>query len=179
MRKFVALLRGVNVGKAKRLPMADFRSLLESLGYSEVRTLLNSGNAVFSGAAAASGRHAERIRQALSAQLGLDVPAVVKSAKELAAIEAGNALAGAATDPSRLLVAFAPDARTLDGLAALAGLVNAPEQWHVGQHAAYLLCPDGILQSQAGKALLGKAGQAVTTRNWATVLKIRALMSAA
>ena len=47
MPAFVALLRGVNVGKAKRVPMAELRDLLSSLGYTGVATLLNSGNAVF------------------------------------------------------------------------------------------------------------------------------------
>ena len=49
----------------------------------------------------------------------------------------------------------------------------------VGEHAAYLWCPDGILSSKAGEALLGKAGRQATTRNWATVLKIEALVKAA
>ncbi len=50
-----------------------------------------------------------------------------------------------------------------------------PEQFAVGKNAAYLLCAAGILESKAGEALLGKAGKSATTRNWATVLKLRAL----
>jgi uncharacterized protein (DUF1697 family) len=51
----VALLRGINVGKAKRVAMADLRALLEELGYADVRTLLNSGNVVFTAPRAAKG----------------------------------------------------------------------------------------------------------------------------
>ena len=51
-----------------------------------------------------------------------------------------------------------------------------PERLHLGEHAVYLWCHNGILQSKAGSALLGKLGQAATTRNWATVLKIRAML---
>ena len=174
--RFVALLRGVNVGRANRVPMAELRDLLGSLGYGEVRTLLNSGNAVFGGTEPAPLRHAERIRAALVAKLDVDVPVIVKSSKEMAAIVADNQLAQIAVDSSRLLVAFTGDARSLQDLAALAALVERPEQLQVGRHAAYLWCANGILQSKAGAALLGKHGRAATTRNWATVLKIDALL---
>jgi len=176
MPRFIALLRGVNVGRGNRVPMAEFRGLLEALGYGEVQTLLNSGNAVFTGVAGASGTHADRIRSKLSTRLKVDVLVIVKSAKELAAIEAGNALASAATDPSRLLVAFTPDAQALASLAPITSLVRPPEKMHFGKHAAYLWCPNGILESKAGAALLGKQARAATTRNWATVLKIGALL---
>ena len=93
MPAFVALLRGVNVGKAKRVPMAEFRGLLSGLGYTGVETLLNSGNAVFRASAGTPARHAASIAAALSSRLGVDVPVVVKSAKELAAIVAENPIA--------------------------------------------------------------------------------------
>lgn len=177
MPRFTALLRGVNVGRANRVTMAEFRSLLEALGYLDVRTLLNSGNAVFTGAAGPSRVHANRIRKELSVRLGVDVPVIVKSAKEMAAIEADNPLVAATAEASRLLVAFAPDVRTLAGLAPIASLVRAPEKLHLGAHAAYLLCPNGIIESKAAAAILGQLGSAATTRNWATVLKISAILS--
>lgn len=176
MARHVALLRGVNVGTAKRVPMADWRTLLEGLGCTDVRTLLNSGNAVFDSSARGRPDHAARIRQALLEQLAVDVPVIVKTAQEMRAIAAGNPLAEAGLDASRLLVAFAPDATALQGLAPVAALVQPPEQLHIGSHAAYLYCAHGILQSKAGEAMLGKAGRAVTSRNWATVLKILALL---
>lgn len=170
----VALLRGVNVGGNKRVPMADWRGLMEGLGCTNVRTLLNSGNAVFD--AAPSPKLPVRIRQALIDGLGVEVPVIVKTAVEMAAIEAENPLVAVGTDASRLIVAFAASAEDLAALAPLAGLVQPPEQLHVGPHAAYLWCANGILESKAGAALLGKLGRAATSRNWTTVLKIRALM---
>jgi uncharacterized protein (DUF1697 family) len=170
----VALLRGVNVGGNKRVPMAEWRALMEGLGYTRVRTLLNSGNAVFD--AAPSPTHAARIRQALLDGLGFDVPVIVKTAAEMRAIEAQNPLAAEAADASRLLVAFTATADDLAGLVPLAALALAPERMQVGQHAAYLWCAGGILESKAGAALLGKAGRAATSRNWATVLKLVALV---
>ena len=99
----------------------------------------------------------------------------MKSTPELSAIVAGNPLRFTASDHSRLLVAFVQEAAHLASLRGLASLVVPPEQFTVGSHGAYLLCAAGLLESKAAAALLGKAGQAATTRNWATVLKLHAL----
>jgi len=177
MPTFVALLRGVNVGKSKRVPMAELRALLSHLGYTGVATLLNSGNAVFCAASGTPGQHAARIASAISSELKVEVPVVVVSAKALATIVAGNPIKAEAPEYSRLLVVFAQDAKTLSGLAAIGPLVVPPEEFAVGRKAAYLLCAIGILESKAGAALLGRAGKSVTTRNWATTLKLQALAS--
>lgn len=179
MPRFVALLRGVNVGKAKRVPMAELRQLLEAAGYREVATLLNSGNAVFSAGRGASDKHAAAIAKALQAQFGFAVPVIVKSAAEFDTIVAANGLATEQVDPSRLLVAFVQDAQTLPALAPISALAKPPERFDVGAHAAYLYCANGILESKAGEALLGKHGAVVTTRNWGTTLKLQALLAQA
>lgn len=182
MPRFIALLHGVNVGRAQRVPMAVWREQLSGLGYTGVSTVLNSGNAVFDAAGrATAASHASRIRAALRDGLGLDVPVIVKSAAEMTAIAAQNTLAAevlAPADASRLIVAFTSDAEALQGLSALAALVQPPERFELGEHAAYLWCANGILDSAAGKALLGKAGRAATSRNWATVQKLCALLAA-
>ena len=176
MTTCIALLRGINVGKAKRIAMADLRALLEDLGHTDVATLLNSGNVVFKTGEGTSAKLATDISKAIADRLGIEVPVIVKSAKHLAAIMADNPFADNATDPSRLLVAFTPDAATLANLNAVSPHVVAPEQFLVGMHAAYLHCASGILESKAAEALLGKAGKAATTRNWATVQKLQALV---
>jgi uncharacterized protein (DUF1697 family) len=175
MSIFIALLRGINVGKAKRVPMAELRTLLGELGYSNITTILNSGNVVFNADSGTTAQHAGAIAAAIAAKLNVEVPVIVKSAKELAAIV--TPLAGNAADHSRLLVAFAQDDKALDLLAAITPLVLPPEQFVLGKHAAYLDCVSGILESKAGDALLGKIGRSAnaTTRNWATVLKLQAL----
>jgi len=179
MPSFVALLRGVNVGKARRVPMADWRELLGALGYRDVATVLNSGNAVFRAAGGTPARHASAIAAAIAERLHVDVPVVVKSARQLAAIVDENPLAEVAADPSRLLVAFAQDDASLAGLGFVEAKVVPPERFHIGRGAAYLLCPNGLLGSAAGEALLGRAGRPATTRNWATVLRLHALANAA
>lgn len=176
MPRFAALLRGVNVGGAKRVPMAELRTLLESLGYRGVRTLLNSGNVVFVGTGRSTSAHQARIEAALAQSLHVEVPVIVKSAREFAAIARANPLADVATDPARLLVAFTGDAVALKSFAALSPLLRPPERLVFGEHALYLWCANGILASKAAALLLGKSGKAATTRNWATVQKISALL---
>jgi uncharacterized protein (DUF1697 family) len=177
MARFIALLRGVNVGGANRVAMADLRALLASLGYRDVVTLLNSGNAIFSAPGGSSVRHAKSIAGAIAKKLKIEVPVIVKSAGELEAIVAGNRLRSKITDPSRLLVAFVQETREVQSLAPVQALAVPPEEFTLGAKAAYLLVPSGIMKSKAAGALLGRLGRAATTRNWATVLKLRALAS--
>lgn len=175
MPTYIALLRGINVGKARRVPMAELRALLTGLGYAGVATLLNSGNAVFQAAGGTPTQHADAITRALAERMQVEVPVIVVTAQELAAIVAACPLDAESADPSRLLVAFAQDACALAALEALRPLLAPPEQFGIGPQAAYLHCAGGILESRAGKALLGRAGPAVTTRNWATVRKLQAM----
>jgi uncharacterized protein (DUF1697 family) len=175
MPRFVALLRGVNVGKGNRVPMPAFKLLLQGLGFTDVVTLLNSGNAVFTSTGRSAIKHAEAIGDAITSSLGISVPVVVRSSAELAEVVAHNPIDVAESDHGRLLVAFANESSALRGLESLQALVRTPERFVVGQHAAYLYCPNGVLKSKVGAALLGKPGKAVTTRNWATTLKLLVL----
>lgn len=178
MTRFVALFRGINVGKAKRIAMGDLRALLESLDYTQVQTLLNSGNAVFETPGESGDKHAHGIRDAVAKRLGVDALVVVKSAREIAAIVAGNRLASIATDPTRLLVAVTSRPGALKEIEALGRTGWGHEEIGVGKHAAYVWCPDGVLQSKAGTALLKGLGDSCITRNWATIEKLHALLQA-
>ena len=177
--RYVALFRGINVGKAKRIALGDLRALLESLGYTRVRTLLNSGNAVFDGPKVATAKHAQRIQTAVLAELGVDALVIVKSAADIDAAIDGNTLRDTATDPSRLLIAFAKDAPSLAALQSMADAGWGAELIHVGQHAAYVWCTNGILDSKVAVAVLKNLAQCGTTRNASTVEKIQVLMQAA
>jgi uncharacterized protein (DUF1697 family) len=178
MPQFVALLRGINVGKAKRIPMANLRALLTGLGYTNVASILNSGNAVFHATGGAAAKHAKDISAAIAVQLKVEVPVVVKSVKELSSIIAENPIVAEAEEYPRLLVAFVQDANSMSDIRAVEPLVISPEQFALGRNAAYLLCARGILESKAALALLGKAGRMATTRNLATILKLEALAKA-
>src|SRR6187455_453211 len=100
--RHVALLRGINVGTAKRVAMADLRELVEGLGFGDVRTLLNSGNVVFTAKGKAAVDAAARIEQGLTTRCGVSARVTVVSAAELAEAVARNPLGKLADDPSRL-----------------------------------------------------------------------------
>jgi uncharacterized protein (DUF1697 family) len=176
MPAFVALLRGVNVGKAKRVAMADVRRIVQDLACTDVTTLLNSGNVVFQHAKTPSAKVAAKLAGGLAAQLKFAVPVVVKSSAEFVAILNENPFARQVADPSRLLVAFTQEAKALTALSSLAPQASPTEQFVVGKHAAFLCSSGGIVHGKVGIALLGKAGQSATTRNWGTCLKLYALL---
>ena len=179
MPRFAALLRGVNVGSGNRVPMAEWRKLLERLGYTDVATLLNSGNAVFSSSGRSNKAHADRIRAVVAEALGVDVPVIVKSAAELLAVQSENPIRVKEDEGSRLLVGFAADSADLQPLADLSKLAKPPAKFHVGRHALFLWSPTGMAESPVAKELLGKRGRAITTRNWATLQKLIAATGAA
>lgn len=176
MSRFAVLLRGVNVGKANRVPMAEFRAMLEALGHSDVKTLLNSGNAVFSSNSRSSVKLAADIAEGLQDRFGVTTPVTVKSAAEWRAIVDGNPIVPPEPEHSRFLVVFSMDPGQLKALEALRPLLHPGERLAISEHAAYLHCANGLLESQAGAALLGKVGKGVTSRNWGTTLKLAALV---
>lgn len=175
----LALLRGINVGTAKRVPMAELKGALEDLGATEVRTLLNSGNVVF--AAKGRGPTAERIRAAVQARTGVDARVTVLKAAEWRAIVEGNTLADRCDNPSRMLVVVLADAADQPRAQALVDKNQPPagsdEAVAIGARALYLWCPGGLLESPLAEALLGPAlKDAVTSRNWGTALKLLAMI---
>jgi uncharacterized protein (DUF1697 family) len=174
--RFVVLLRGVNVGKGNRVPMAGFRAALEELGHGSVRTLLNSGNAVFSSTESSTSTLAASIANVVEARFGVVTPVIVKSAAELDAIVKNNPFPPPEPAHSRFLVAFAMDTASLQELAPLSSLVQPDERFSITEHAAYLHRTGGLLESKVGKAIVGRTGRSITTRNWATVLKLAALL---
>lgn len=176
MPRYVALFRGINVGKAKRIAMADLRALLGKLGYSNVRTLLNSGNVVFTAAAEPASVHASRIRDAVKNKLGVDALVILKSDKDVAGMMKECTLAKVADDPSRLLVAMTQDVKALGSMKDLAATRWQGEKVQWGKHAAFIWCGNGILESKALGIVLKALDGMGTTRNWATLGKIQALM---
>jgi len=172
---FIALLRGINVGKAKRVAMADLRTLVEGLGYGNVRTLLNSGNVVFTAPKSAARDAGAKIEKAIAAKLGVTSRVTVIDATELAAAIEENPLGKVSSNPSLLLAAVLarPADRAL--LASLAKQKWSPEVLAIGTRVVYLWCPNGQIDSPLAKAVWKALGDGVTARNWATMLKLQAL----
>lgn len=177
MPRYAVLLRGINVGRAKRVAMADLRTLLAGLGYSAVRTLLNSGNAVVTGDEADVAEQAARIATAIRQELGLDVGCMVLTTADLAAIVDGHPFAEVATNGSRMM-AHVLSARPDPALLAEHDPVALdPDHARLGERVIYQWCPDGVLEAPpVGWVAEKHLGVAVTARNWNTISKLAALL---
>lgn len=174
-QRCIALLRGINVGRAKRIAMADLRQLVGELGCTEVRTLLNSGNVVFQPPPRGRARIATRIQDAIVLKLGVAARVIVLGSDELDRIVAANPLLAVATDHARLMVFFFSDPAAPALLAPLAATDWGLEVFSVGAQAAYLWCPAGVLDSKAMMAIGKLIGDGLTSRNWNTICKLQAL----
>ncbi|MDP1568757.1 MAG: DUF1697 domain-containing protein [Vicinamibacterales bacterium] len=178
-RRRVALLRGINIGTAKRVAMSDLRTLVSSLGYTEAETLLNSGNVVFTAPAGVRGDPAPRIERAIATELQVSSRVTVLTAAELDAIIGGNPLLARMDNPSRMHVAVLFDTASETAVAPLLAADWGAEAMALGPRAVYVWCPAGVIDSAALKALGKAVRQAVTVRTWSTMLKLQARAGAA
>jgi len=175
---YVALLRGVNnIETARRVAMADLRALFEGLGFLGVRTLLNSGNVVFSVPTKARGDMRDRIEKALASRLGLTSPMIVLSANEVTAAVRDNPLSGVATNPSHLLVVVPHVPSYLGRLKPVLKERWAPEALALGKRVAYLWCARGVAKSPLWAAVDRALERTGTARNITTFTKAAAMVA--
>ena len=152
--------------------------MLEALGFTGVKTVLQSGNAVFGAAARSSAALEAQIEQALEARLGLRADVHVRSAAEWREVVDRNPFAAEAkADPSRLLVTFFKTALGAGGVKGLRAAITGREVLHADGRHLYMVFPDGMGNSKAAPLVDRKLGLRGTGRNWNTVLKLHALLS--
>lgn len=180
MATYIALLRAVNLAGRNKVGMADLRALAEDLGFKDPRTLLQSGNLVFSGRAGASAKIEATFEKAATRSLGVTTDFFVRTATEWRDVIAGNPFAAEArSDPGHLLAVVlkhAPDAARVTSLQAS---IKGREQVRATGKIAYVTYPDGIGRSKLAIAGIERAlGTRGTGRNWNTVLKLGALTGA-
>jgi uncharacterized protein (DUF1697 family) len=164
----IALLRGVNVGRNRRISMADLRKTLADGGFGEARTLGQSGNVVFT-----SRKRPATLERELTDLLG--VPVVVRTAEELAAVVDHDPLGSVAGNGSRYLVTFLSRKLTAREARELAAVVVPPERVAVHGREVYSWHPGGLYASPLAKALAASRDVVATGRNWNTVVKLLAL----
>ncbi|MGK5112587.1 DUF1697 domain-containing protein [Geodermatophilus sp. CPCC 205506] len=173
MTRYVVLLRGSNVGKARQVGMAELRETLTARGHEGVRTHLRSGNVVLDSPLGEAAL-ARDVEAAVQERFGFLSPVVVRTAEEVAAVVDADPLGAVATDPARYLVTFLPRPPGKEEIAALPP-ADVGEYRVVGREL-YLWLPDGVANTPLAAwdwdTLLGVPG---TARNWNTVRKVAAL----
>jgi uncharacterized protein (DUF1697 family) len=170
---YIALIRGINVGAAKRIAMADLRQMCSEFGYKNIRSILNSGNLIFDATKTDTTKCAAHIQAGIVGTFKLSASVVVITAAQLNLIIDSNPLREIMTDPARFLVAFVTEQTALSDAEPLVGEQWLPDQLVIGQNAAYLWCANGILVSKLATEFAKRTGDRVTSRNWSTVLKLR------
>lgn len=169
---FVALLRGINVGGKRMLPMKDLTALFTKAGAKDVRTYIQSGNVVFDAKAAPP--VIERVRGAIETQFGFDVPMVVRSAEALQAVVASSPF----DDVEHVYVVFLADPPSPAQVKALDPNRSAPDRFVVRGSDVFLHLPNGVARTKLSNAWFDAQLKTVSTvRNWKTVLEL-ARMSA-
>ena len=172
---WVALLRGINVGRNKRLAMADLRRILESLGFENVRTHLQSGNAIFSTERTGAAKLERQIADALREDAGLDVRVLCRTAAELDAVVQANPFAGKG-DPKELHAVFVSATPATKRLAEVGPEQFAPNEFVAGDRVIYMRLPKGVMGGPLpdwDRALALDA----TMRSWGTVSRLHDLAS--
>ena len=165
MTRHAALLRGVNVG-GNSLSMPDLSGIVEALGGRDVRTYLQSGNVVYTGAK----RVALELEAALLTELGVRAPVLVRSGKELAAVVAGKPYDDAGKAVS---VTFLADRPAAPAVAAIDATAYGADRFAVRGREIYLHTPGGYGRSKLNNAFWERKLRTVaTTRNWNTVLAL-------
>jgi uncharacterized protein (DUF1697 family) len=156
--------------------MADLRQLLADLGYTNVRTHLQSGNALFDALERSAAKVRSAIESAIRETLGLELKVLVRTRGQLADVIAANEMP--TTDGKKLHVAFLDEAPTAASLRDVDPAGYLPEQFQVGAKELYLWCANGVIESKIMKVLTEKRLQRViTARNWNTVAKLHELLA--
>jgi uncharacterized protein (DUF1697 family) len=173
---YVALLRGINVGGRTKLPMADLRALMETLGHANVVTYIQSGNVVFT-SAAKEAKVASDIAAGVKQKFGYDLAVIVRTRAQLAKVVSGNPYLKSGADPSKLHVTFLAAKPSAAAIAKLDPDRCPPDEFVVQGREIFMLLPNGMGRTKLTidyfEKRLGTPGSA---RNWNTVNKLLELM---
>ncbi|MFM9905520.1 MAG: DUF1697 domain-containing protein [Pyrinomonadaceae bacterium] len=171
--RFVALLRGINVGGNNMIKMETLRATFESLGFENVKTYINSGNIIFDTTRADDKKIAKKIHDAIRADFGFDISTMVRSLAEINELIANNPYEGMFENDKDLHVFFLNEPLSAEQAALLIAQGNEAERFHITDRHILCLLSISILDSIVGKGFIDKKLKVATTaRNWRTVKKI-------
>lgn len=177
MTTFVALLRGVNVGGNNRVPMADLRALLSGMGFGNVQTYIQSGNAVFTAAEDNPETIRLQIETAIADRFGIAVKVMVLTAVEIINAVRSNPYREVTEDSAKLHLGFMAAEPEPAALEALRTKPQGDDQWRSVDRLFYLHAPDGIGKSALAPFVERTLKVPVTFRNWRTVVTLHEMAS--
>jgi uncharacterized protein (DUF1697 family) len=176
--KYVALLRGINVGGKNMLPMKDLAEMFREAGCADVSTFIQSGNVLFSAGRNAESVLSEKISRRIEARFGYRIPVVLRSLEELGRAATANPFLTAGVDEKALHIYFLRDLPTREAVAGLDAERSRPDRFTVRGREIYLHLPNGMARTKLTNAWVDSRLRTVSTaRNWNTTLKLLALMT--
>jgi uncharacterized protein (DUF1697 family) len=174
MTRYVALLRGINLGGNRKIRMADLRSIFNEARCSNVTTYIQSGNVVFTDESRSTDDLRVDLEQRIEETTGIAVPIVLRSAEEWAAVVRANPYEG--VEPTKLHVAFLGDRPPADPADVLRAAARPSEEFTLAGSHVYMHLPDGMGRAELPKGL-ERLETTITVRNWKTVTKLAELSS--
>jgi uncharacterized protein (DUF1697 family) len=175
MKKYVALLRGINLGSRHRLSMSDLKSLTEELGWHQPQTYLQSGNLVFTTSDEID--LGPKLQSALKDHFGYDIEVLIRTAQDMARIVVRNPFLLTNSDPKWMHVTFLKDSPTPQVALGLDLEAGGLDKWVLLGDNIYLFCPGGYGRTKLNNGFFErKLKKPATTRNWQTVLALKNLL---
>src|ERR671916_1164691 len=176
MKTYIALFRGINVGGNNVLPMKDFVALLENIGSQNIKTYIQSGNAVFQNKEENASLLSNRIRAAIKKSHGFEPQVLLLKPEEIERAIESNPFPEAESEPKTLHVHFLASMPKNPDLDALESIRSDRERFALKDKVFYLHAPDGIGRSKLAANTEKLLGVAITGRNWRTVRKVMAMV---
>jgi uncharacterized protein (DUF1697 family) len=173
----VALLRGINVGGKRIVPMKDLAAVFADAGCRDVRTYIQSGNVVFTASSATAHRLRDRLEKKIQERFGFAVPIILRSAAQLARTIAGNPFLKAGVAETALHVYFLANLPSEEAAAHLDPNRSTPDAFIFSEQEIYLHLPNGMGRTKLTSAYFdSRLSTICTARNWTTILKLSAMM---
>ena len=175
----IALLRGINVGGHRKVPMVELRQLMTDLGFEQVKTYIQSGNIIFKSPVENTAELALRIQNGILERFGFEVPVICLTAETLQQAVKNNPFATEATPLTQLHLSFLNKVPEKSLAEALQEIDLSPDQFHLQNTFIYLNIPGKYHKTKLSNALFEKKLKvSATTRNWKTVMKLSELLQA-
>lgn len=168
MKTWIALLRGINVVGANKVPMKELAAALERAGFRSVRTYIQSGNVIFQSSKGTARALAARIAQLVKKSFGVETVVMVISGEELARAVRGNPFPAADKNHKLLHLFFLAERPRKPDLESLSKVDAGREAFALEGSVFYLYTPEGFADSVLRSRVERCLGVAATGRNWRT-----------
>jgi uncharacterized protein (DUF1697 family) len=174
--RYVALLRGINVGGNTMIKMAELKTTFENLGFKNVVSYINSGNLAFDTAKASEEKICTKIEKAIEKDFGKDIPVMIREQSAIGEVLKKNPFHGAFESHKHMHVLFMKEKMPNDKAAQLKAAATGTEKFEIVDREIYALLKDGVADSLLGKGFIDKKLKVATTgRNWRTIEKLAEL----